>query len=74
MPDIDIPSSEEIARRYSAMLDSVTLINALVPTQDAEDLDTLDRNVRHLEQMLRNDWWAGYDLAPINAAIVAGSQ
>jgi hypothetical protein len=68
------PTTEEIARHYSAMLDSVTLINSLVPTTDADDLDTLDRNVRHLEQMLLNDWWAGYDLAPINAAIVAGKQ
>ena len=68
------PTPEEIARHYSAMMDSVTLINSLVPTQDAEALDTLDRNVRHLEHMLLNDWWAGYDLAPINAAITAGKQ
>lgn len=65
---------EQIARHYSAMLDSVNLINSLVPTQDAEALDTLDRNVRHLEHMLEHDWWAGYDLAPINAAIAAGKQ
>ena len=71
---MDNPTPEEIARHYSAMLDSVNLINSLVPTTDADDLDTLDRNVRHLEQMLLNDWWAGYDLAPINAAIVAGKQ
>ena len=70
----DTPTPEETARHYSAMLDSVTLINALVPTQDAEALNTLDRNVRHLEQMLPNDWWDGYDLAPINAAIEAGKQ
>ena len=68
------PTSEEIARHYSAMLDSATLINSLVPTTDADDLDTLDRNVRHLEQMLLNDWWDGYDLAPINAAIITGKQ
>ena len=68
------PTPEEIARHYSAMLDSVNLINSLVPTEDADDLDTLDRNVRHLEQMLLNDWWGGYDLAPINAAITAGKQ
>jgi hypothetical protein len=71
---MDTPTSEEIARHYSAMMDSVNLINSLVPTTDADDLDTLDRNVRHLEQMLLNDWWDGYDLAPINAAIVAGKQ
>jgi hypothetical protein len=71
---MDTPTSEEIARHYSAMLDSVNLINSLVPTTDADDLDTLDRNVRHLEQMLLNDWWDGYDLAPINEAIITGKQ
>lgn len=71
---MDTPTSEEIARHYSAMMDSVNLINSLVPTTDVDDLDTLDRNVRHLEQMLLNDWWDGYDLAPINAAIVTGKQ
>jgi hypothetical protein len=71
---MDNPTPEEIAKHYSAILDSVWLINSLVPTQDADDLDTLDRNVRHLEQMLLNDWWAGYDLAPINASITAGKQ
>lgn len=68
------PTPEELAQHYSAMMDSVNLINALVPTQDAEALNTLNRNVRHLEQMLVHDWWGGYDLAPINAAITAGKQ
>jgi hypothetical protein len=72
--DLQPPSAEKLARHYSAMLDSVSIINGLVPTQDEKALDTLDRNIRHLEQMLLNDWWAGYDLAPINAAIVAGRQ
>lgn len=71
---VDNPTPEQIARHYSAMLDSANLINSLVPTQEAEALDTLDRNVRHLEHMLERDWWAGYNLAPINAAIVAGKQ
>lgn len=69
-----MPTPEEIASHYSAMMDSVNLINSLVPTQETEALDTLDRNVRHLELMLRNDWWAGYDLAPMNTAIAAGKQ
>lgn len=68
------PTADEIAAHYERMGHSVTLINSLVPTQDPDDLDTLDRNVRHLEQMLQNDWWAGYDLSAINAAIVAGKQ
>jgi hypothetical protein len=68
------PTTEEIARHYLAMLDSVNLINSLVPTANTDDLDTLDRNVRHLEMMSAKPWWAGYDLAPINAAISAGKQ
>lgn len=71
---MDNPTPEQIARHYSAMLDSVNLINSLVPTTDVDDLDTLDRNVRHLEQMLMNNWWSGYNLAPITAAILAGKQ
>lgn len=71
---MDTPTIEDIARHYSAMLDSVNLINRLVPTQDPDELDTLDRNVRHLELMAAHDWWAGYDLAPIHAAITAGKQ
>lgn len=71
---MDTPTQEQIVRHYWAMLESVNLINALVPTTELEALDTLDRNVRHLEYMLSFPWWAGYDLAPINAAIVAGKQ
>ena len=71
---MDNPTPEETARHYSAMMDSVNLINSLVPTTGTDDLDTLDRNVRHLEQMILNDWWDGYDLAPINAALTAGKQ
>jgi hypothetical protein len=71
---MDNPTPEETARHYSTMMDSVHVINSLVPTADVDDLDTLDRNVRHLEHMLERDWWDGYDLAPINAAITAGKQ
>jgi hypothetical protein len=55
------------------MMDSVNLINSIAPATNANDVDTLDRNVRHLEQMLMNDWWTGYDLEPIEDAIVAGT-
>lgn len=68
------PTPEDISRFYAAMLDSVSLINSLVPTQETKAMDTLDRNVRHLELMVERDWWAGYDLAPISAAITAGKQ
>lgn len=71
---IEPPTAEQIVCHYNAMMDSVKLINALVPTQNPKDLETLARNVLHLEQMLINDWWDGYDLAPISAAIMAGKQ
>jgi hypothetical protein len=77
MPPNDMPappSAEQIARHYAAMMDSVNLINALVPTQDDKARDSVARNVLHLEQMLTNNWWSGYDLAPINVAITAGKQ
>jgi hypothetical protein len=65
---------EKIALHYNAMLDSVNLINSLVPTQNIKELEIVDRNVRHLELMVQRDWWSKYDLAPINAAILAGKQ
>jgi len=68
----DTPTPEEIARHYSAMLDSVNLINSLVPTTDADDLATIERNVLHLEQMKQNPWWDGYDLSSWDAAIALG--
>jgi hypothetical protein len=68
----DTPTPEEIARHYSAMLDSVNLINSLVPTTDADDLATIERNVLHLEQMKQNPWWDGYDLTAWDAAIALG--
>ncbi len=71
---METPTPEQIARHYSAMLDSVTLITSLVGTKDADELDTISRNVAHLEHMLGHDWWKGYDLKPITDAIKAGKQ
>lgn len=71
-------TSEQIAKHYSAMLDSVTLINAVVDGTDmvdatAEDkLDAVDRNVRHLQIMLEQKFWTTEDMTPVNAAIAAG--
>jgi hypothetical protein len=50
----------------------VNLINSLVPTTDADDLATIERNVLHLEQMKQNPWWDGYDLTAWDAAIALG--
>lgn len=71
---IEQPTAEEIARHYSAAMDSVNLINGGKPEgmDEAEWADCLARNVAHLEIMVAKDFMQGQDLAPLNAAIAAG--
>ena len=63
-------TAEEIARHYSAAMDSVNLINAGQPEgmSDDEWADTLSRNREHLNIMLSKDFWTDEDLAPLQAA------
>ena len=70
-----MPTPEEIAQHYSAAMDSVNLINALMAQESrtAEEQDTVDRNVDHLEIMVNKDFWTTEDLTPLNNAITAGS-
>lgn len=67
-------TATEIAQNYSAAGDSVTLINELVAitTLTTEQVDTVSRNVEHLELMVAKDYWTSEDLAPLNAAVTAG--
>jgi hypothetical protein len=61
---------EQIAKHYSAAMDSVNLINAGKPTDmTAEDwADCLSRNKEHLVIMLAKDFWTTEDLSPLQAA------
>ena len=70
---VEQPTAEEIARHYSAAMDSVNLLNAGKPEgmEDAEWADCVKRNVEHLEIMVAKEWMQGQDLAPLNAAIEA---
>ena len=70
----DVPTADQIARRYAAALDSVSVINDLMAlsSRNAEQADKLSRNVEHLELMVAKDYWTTEDLAPLNAAIAAG--
>jgi len=63
-------TAEEIARHYSASMDSVNLLNAGKPEDmtDAEWTDTVARNKEHLKIMLAKDFWTTEDLAPLQAA------
>ena len=65
-------TSEQIAKHYSAALDSVALINAGKPEKmtDEEWADTVARNKEHLNIMLAKDFWTNEDLSAIQAASV----
>ena len=69
-PVIDQPTAEEIARHYSAAMDSVNLINGTKPESmdDADWADCVARNKEHLKIMLAKDFWTAEDLAPLQAA------
>ena len=70
MTEMATPTAEEIARHYSAAMDSVNLINGGKPATmtDAEWADCLARNKEHLVIMLAKDFWTNEDLAPLQAA------
>jgi hypothetical protein len=61
---------EQIAKHYSAAIDSVNLINAGKPTEmSAEEwADCLSRNKEHLVIMLAKTYWTNEDLSPLQAA------
>jgi hypothetical protein len=76
---MDEITAEQIAQNYSAMGDSVDLINAIIAgdtmaDDDAADRqDCVDRNVEHLELMVAKDYWTDEDMTAVNAAITAGN-
>ena len=70
-------TEEQIAQHYSAMQDSVNLIDEMRtnPPEDMTDeevADTISRNVEHLEIMVAKDYWTDEDMTAVNAAITAG--
>jgi len=69
-PVVEQPTAEQIAKHYSAAMDSVNLINGEKPegVEDADWADTIARNKEHLNIMLAKDFWTTEDLAPLQAA------
>ena len=63
-------TAEQIAKHYSACMDSVNLINGGKPEMmsDADWADCLSRNKEHLKLMLAKDFWTTENLAPLQAA------
>ena len=70
----DVKTEEEIAQDYSAMQDSVNLLDEMRtnPPEDMTDeevADCISRNVEHLEIMVAKDYWTTEDMKAVNAAI-----
>ena len=63
-------TEEQIAKHYSAAMDSVNLINSTKPEKisDSDWADTIARNKEHLKIMLAKDYWTTENLAPLQAA------
>ena len=72
-------TAEKLAQDYSALGDSVDLINAVIAgdsmaDESAEDRqDCVDRNTQHLELMVAKEDWGSEDMTATNAAITAGN-
>jgi len=69
---IELTEQEQIAKHYSAALDSVHLINAGKPEDMTDDewADCLKRNKDHLKIMLAKTFWTNEDLKPLQDASV----
>ena len=67
---IEKPSAEQIAKHYSAAMDSVNLINAGKPERmtDEDWADCVSRNKEHLALMVAKDFWTTEDLTPLQQA------
>jgi hypothetical protein len=63
-------TAEQIAKNYSAAMDSVALINSGKPEMmsDEDWTDCLSRNKEHLKIMIAKDFWTTQDLSPLQAA------
>jgi len=75
MPEENL-TAEEIQAHYDAALHSVTLITDLMAldSRDDDQTATVARNVEHLQIMVAKDYWTSdHPMAPLNAAITAGS-
>jgi hypothetical protein len=67
---METTTPEQIAKHYSAAMDSVNLINGDKPENmtDEEWADCVARNKEHLNIMLAKDFWTTEDLTPLQNA------
>ena len=71
--------SDTLAQDYSAMGDSVDLVNAVIggtamaDDEAADRQDCVDRNVEHLELMKAKTDWGSESMTATTSAITAGN-
>jgi hypothetical protein len=74
----EVTDAEKAAKQVSSAMDSVTLIDALIAAggRSEQELNTVSRNVEHLKIVVKRDVVKNSteDLAPLNAAIEAGTS
>ena len=71
---VEVLTPEQIAQHYSALLDSVTLINEYritSPTSMSEEevADAIKRNIEHCNLMLAKPYWTNEDLSSVKLAV-----
>jgi hypothetical protein len=69
---IELTHEQEVAKDYSAAMDSVNLLGAGKPEDmtDEDWADTVKRNKDHLQiQLDKGAYYAGYDLTPFEQAV-----
>ena len=64
-------SEEQIAKNYTAMLDSVNFLNSSKPSLISDDDWNQMRaaNIEHLQLMRAKDYWTDEDMTAVDAAI-----
>ena len=78
MSDVEDRDSDTLAQDYSAMGDSVDLVNAAIggtamaDDEAADRQDCVDRNVEHLELMKAKTDWGSESMTATTSAITAG--
>ena len=78
MSDVEDRDSDTLAQDYSAMGDSVDLVNAVIggtamaDDEAADRQDCVDRNVEHLELMKAKTDWGSESMTATTSAITAG--
>jgi len=74
----EIKTAEEISQDFTAMGNSVELINGIIDgskmsdEEAAEKQSCVDRNVEHLEIMKAKDYWTNENMTAVDSAITAG--